>query len=106
MTTTTGSAEIPPLGYLGQIPDYDGRREDLHSFTAAIDNILPIISTYSAPSQRMLLTIIKGKLKARAKTALDIHPHLTTWTEIKKMLETNFGGLSSSEQLYEELRNA
>lgn len=104
--TTTTPAEISPLAYLAQIPDYDGRKEDLNSFTAAIDNILPVITTYSATSQKMLLTIIKGKVKGKAKTALDIHPHLTTWTEIKKMLETNFGGLSSSEHLYEELRNA
>lgn len=104
--TTTAPAEISPLAYLAQIPDYDGRKEDLNSFTAAIDNILPVITTYSETSQKMLLTIIKGKVKGKAKTALDIHPHLTTWTEIKKMLETNFGGLSSPEHLYEELRNA
>lgn len=105
-TPATIPAEISPMAYLAQIPNYDGRKEDLNSFTEAIDNILPVISTYSATSQKMLLTIIKGKVKGKAKTALDIHPHLTTWTEIKKMLETNFGGLSSSEQLYEELRNA
>lgn len=66
----------------------------------------PITATYPEASQKMLLTIIKGKLKGKAKTALNIHPHLLTWTEIKSMLETNFGGLSSPEQLYEDLRNS
>ena len=37
---------------------------------------------------------------------MEIQPHLNNWTDIKAMLETNFGGFQTADQLYEDLRGA
>lgn len=106
--TTTKSLEISPfpMTYLAQLSDFDGKKEELYPFTNGIDNLIPVLSTYNENSQNMVLSIIKGKLKGRARMTMEIHPHLKSWAEIKTMLETNFGGLASTEYLYEDLRNA
>lgn len=49
--------EISPLTYLGQIPNFDGAREDLNPSTTAIDHISQLMATFTETSQKMLLTI-------------------------------------------------
>ena len=98
--------DINPLKYLEKIQTFDGRKEDLCTFCTNVDDIIPTLMLYNEQAQRMCINIIKSKLMGKARRAMEIHPHLNNWSEIKAMLETNFGGFQTADQLYEELRAA
>lgn len=83
-------AEIDPLKYLQLRPAFDGRKEELYPFLEAIDSVIATMDKYSPQSQRMFFSIIKVKIKDKAKTVLEIHPHLARWDDVKKLLEANF----------------
>lgn len=98
--------DINPLTYLEKIQGFDGRKEDLSTFCTNVDDIIPTLTSYNEQAQRMCINIVKSKLTGRARRAMEIHPHLDNWADIKTMLETNFGGFQTADQLYEDLRAA
>lgn len=98
--------DINPLTYLEKIQGFDGRKEDLSTFCMNVDDIIPTLASYNEQAQRMCINMVKCKLTGRARRAMEIHPHLNNWTDIKAMLETNFGGFQTADQLYEDLRGS
>lgn len=96
--------DINPLTYLEKIQGFDGRKEDLSTFCMNVDDIIPTLASYNEQAQRMCINMVKGKLTGKARRAMEIHPHLNNWSDIKAMLETNFGGFQTTDQLYEDLR--
>lgn len=100
------SLDINPLAYLEKIQGFDGRKEDLSTFCTNVDDIIPTLTLYNEQAQRMCINIVKSKLTGKARRAMEIHPHINKWKDIKDMLETNFGGFQTSDQLYEDLRGA
>lgn len=96
--------DINPLTYLEKIQGFDGRKEDLSTFCMNVDDIIPTLASYNEQAQRMCINMVKGKLTGKARRAMEIHPHLNNWSDIKAMLETNFGGFQTADQLYEDLR--
>lgn len=100
------SLDINPLTYLEKIQGFDGRKEDLSTFCTNVDDIIPTLTLYNEQAQRMCINIVKSKLTGKARRAMEIHPHINKWKDIKEMLETNFGGFQTSDQLYEDLRGA
>lgn len=98
--------DINPLAYLEKIRDFDGRREDLSTFCTNVDDIIPTLTSYNEQAQKMCINVIRSKMIGKARRAMEIHPHITSWADIKAMLMTNFGGFATADQLYEELRAA
>lgn len=96
--------DINPLTYLEKIQGFDGRKEDLSTFCMNVDDIIPTLASYNEQAQRMCINVVKGKLTGKARRAMEIHPHLNNWVQIKAMLEANFGGFQTADQLYEDLR--
>ena len=91
------SLDINPLTYLEKIQGFDGRIEDLSTFCTNVDDIIPTLLSYNEQAQRMCINIVKSKLTGKARRAIEIHPHLNNWTDIKAMLETNFGGFQTAD---------
>lgn len=98
--------DINPLTYIEKLREFDGKKEDLSTFITNVDDIIPTLMLYNEQAQRMCMNIVKSKLTGKARRAMEVHPHLTVWTDIKAMLNTNFGGFSTADQLYQELRGA
>lgn len=92
------SLDINPLAYLEKIQGFDGRKEDLSTFSTNVDDIIPTLTLYNEQAQRMCINIVKSKLTGKARRAMEIHPHINKWKDIKDMLETNFGGFQTSDQ--------
>lgn len=95
---------LDPLKYIEKLSTFDGRREDLYTFFANVDGIIPTLEKYDDESQLMCINILKSKMIGRAKRCIEIHAHLKNWSQIKKLLIDNFGGFESSLQLYDRLR--
>ncbi|XP_058979929.1 uncharacterized protein LOC131803044 [Musca domestica] len=98
--------DINPLTYIEKLREFDGKKEDLTTFITNVDDIIPTLMLYNEQAQRMCMNIVKSKLTGNARRAMEVHPHLTLWTDIKAMLNTNFGGFATVDQLYQELRAA
>lgn len=98
------SLTIDPLRYLEKLPEFNGDQRELQTFIDLIDRIHPLLQRYDLPSQEIFSDLIKSKLKGRAKEEIEINYHVTTWTDVKKVLNNNFGDKLSASQLYEELR--
>ncbi|XP_061400527.1 myb-like protein Q, partial [Musca vetustissima] len=96
--------DINPLTYIEKLREFDGKKEDLTTFITNVDDIIPTFMLYNEQAQRMCMNIVKSKLTGKARRAMEVHPHLTLWTDIKAMLNTNFGGFATVDQLYQELR--
>ncbi|GBP97604.1 Retrovirus-related Pol polyprotein from transposon 297 [Eumeta japonica] len=97
--------QLDPVKYLNSIPQYNGNRNDLINFTRLIDRIYPVLRTYDELSQLVFSDIIKGRLVGRAKETIEINTQAQSWTDIKSILENNFGEKKNCEQLYDELRS-
>lgn len=97
--------EVDALRYLERQQPFDGRPEDLPIFIANIEDIIPVLNSYNAAGQTMLINTIRSKLIGRARQIIEIHTHLNTWTAIKNLLVTNFSSFKSSQQLHEDLRS-
>lgn len=95
---------LNPLKYIEKLPSFDGRREDLYTFLANVDGIIPTLDKYDPNSQLMCMNLLKSKFIGKAKRCIEIHAHLIKWIDIKNLLIANFGGFKSSLQLYDQLR--
>lgn len=108
-STATGNARkslsIDPFKYIEHLPEFGGAQFDLQTFVDAIDELLPYMAQYDAASQKILLTCIKGKIKGKAKTIVEINNHVNTWEGLKEVLNNNFSDRKSSLQIYDELRS-
>lgn len=96
---------INPLKYLNNLPEFYGDSGDLQTFTTLIDRVHSHLQTYDEMSQLLFSDIIKSKLKGRARQAIEINCHATSWAEIKTILQNNFGDRRSCEELFDELRS-
>lgn len=103
--TSAKVLEVDALRYLERLSPFDGKFEDLPIFLANVEDIMPLLTSYNAAGQTMLINIIKSKLIGRARQVIEIHTHLTTWIDIKRILVINFSSHKSLNQLYEELRS-
>ena len=104
LRTTLRTLDINPLNYLEKLESFDGKKENLHTFCTDVDDILPTLMQYNEQAQKMCINIVKRKLVGNARRAMEIHPHLSSWNDIKAMLQANFGGFATADQLYEQLR--
>lgn len=97
--------QLDPLKYLSTIPQFNGKRDDLINFCRLVDRIHPILRTYDEFSQLFFSDIIKSRLIGKAKEIIEINTQAQSWTEIKSILENNFGEKKNCEQLFDELRS-
>lgn len=95
---------INPLKYLSSLPEFHGDPRDLQTFTTLIDRIHPHLRTYDETTQLLFSDIIKSKFKGKARQTIEINCHATSWTDIKSILQNNFGDRRSCEELFDELR--
>lgn len=95
---------IDPLKYLSNLPDFFGDSKDLQNFTALIDRINPHLETYDELSKQLFLDIIKSKLKGKARQTIEINCHATSWTQMKIVLQNNFGDRRTCDELFDVLR--
>ncbi|XP_075163007.1 uncharacterized protein LOC142235630 [Haematobia irritans] len=98
--------QLDPIKYLNTIPQYNGNRNDLTNFTRLIDRIYPMLRTYDELSQLLFSDIIKSRLTGSAKEVIEINTQAQSWTDIKTILENNFGEKKNCEELFDELRSA
>lgn len=96
---------LDPLKYLNNIPQFNGNRNDLPTFTRLIDRIHPVLTTYDELSQLLFSDIIKSRLAGKAREIIEINIQAQSWTDIKRVLENNFGEKKSCEELFDELRS-
>lgn len=96
---------LDPIKYLNNIPQFNGNRNDLLTFTRLIDRIHPVLRGYDELSQLLFSDIIKGRLVGKAKEIIEINIQAQSWTDIKRVLENNFGEKKSCEELFDELRS-
>lgn len=96
---------IDPLKYLNNLPEFYGDSKDLQTFTTLIDRIYPHLRTYDELSQLLFSDVIKSKLKGKARQAIEINCHAISWTDIKNMLQNNFGDRRSCEELFDKLKS-
>lgn len=99
------SIVLNPLKYLGNLPEFFGDSRDLQNFTSLIDRVHPELQNYDALSQEVFSDIIKSRLKGRAREIIEINCQAVSWTEIKQILQNNFGDRLSTEDLFDELRS-
>lgn len=99
------SVVIDPTKYLSKLPEFDGNPSHLQNFTDLIDRVHPILQTYDELSQLIFSDLIRSKLKGRAREITEINYHARSWTEMKTLLNNNFGDRKSSEQLFDDLRS-
>lgn len=64
--------EVDALRYLERQQPFDGRQEDLPIFIANIEDIIPVLNSYNAAGQTMLINTIKSKLIGRARQVVEI----------------------------------
>ncbi|KAI8116070.1 hypothetical protein CVS40_11793 [Lucilia cuprina] len=96
---------IDPMKYLNNLPDFDGNCKDLQTFTTLVDRVHPHLQTYDELVQMLFSDVIKSKLKGKAKQAIEINCHAISWTDIKGILQNNFGDRRSCDELFNELRS-
>lgn len=96
--------QLNPIKYLGNIPQYNGNRNDLLTFIRLIDRVHPLLRTYDELSQLVFSDIIKSRLVGKAKEVLEINTQAQSWNSIKSVLENNFGEKKNCEELFDELR--
>lgn len=96
---------LDPIKYLNNIPQFNGNRNDLLTFTRLIDRIHPVLRGYDELSQLLFSDIIKGRLVGKAKEIIEINIQAQSWTDIKRVLENNFGEKKSCEELFDEVRS-
>lgn len=95
---------INPLKYIENLPEFNGRGEELFTFIELVDNITPEVMKYDISSQTLLLNRIKSKLRGKAREIIEINNHVSVWSEIKSILINNFGDKKSALQIFDELR--
>lgn len=95
---------LDPIRYLNNLPQFNGNRNDLMTFTRLIDRIYPILATYDELSQLLFSDIIKSRLVGRAKEVIEINTQVLSWEDIKRTLQNNFGERKNCEELYDDLR--
>ena len=95
---------IDPLKFIEQLPNFDGKGEDLFTFLELVEDIIPLLLQYDTSSQNLLLNRIKSKLRGKAREIIEINNHIRTWSEIRSVLVNSFGDKKSSFQIFDELR--
>lgn len=93
-----------PLKYLGTLPEFNGDNRELQNFIKLIDRVHHILQTYDELSQGLFSDLIKNKLKGKAREIIDINFQATSWTDIKLVLQNNFGDRLSCDELFDSLR--
>lgn len=95
---------IDPLKFIEQLPDFDGKSEELFTFVELVEDIIPLLLKYDTSSQNVLLNRIKSKLRGKAREMIEINNHVRTWSEIKLVLTNSFGDKKTNFQIFDELR--
>ncbi|CAD7011465.1 unnamed protein product, partial [Ceratitis capitata] len=99
------SITINPLKYLNQLPEFNGDYRDLQTFVNLIDRVHPLLTAYDLPSQLLFSDIIKGRLTGKARQVIEINCQAQSWTDIKNVLNNNFGDRCSLEELFDRLKS-
>lgn len=99
------SISIDPLKYLNRLPDFNGDYRDLLTFTNLIDRVHPLLTVYDEPSQLLFSDIIKSKLTGKAREIIEINCQAQSWTEVKTVLNNNFGDRCGLEELFDKLKS-
>lgn len=97
--------KVDPLKYVEKLPEFNGKPDELHSFLRIVEDIVPLMLTFSAESQKILLNRIKSKLTGKAREAIEINSKASSWDEIKDVLVRNFGERKTATHLFDELRS-
>lgn len=95
---------IDPLKQLNNLPGFCWDSKDLETFTTLIDRIYPHLRTCDELSQLLFSGVTESKLKGKAKHAIEINWHSTSWTDIRNVLQNKLGDMRSCEDLFDELR--
>lgn len=96
---------IDPIKYAHKLPIFDGSPTSLNSFIDAVDTLVPVLRQYDVPSQQLIANIIKTKIIGKAQLILNINSNAYMWSDIRKILVSNFSDKKSSYQLLDELKS-
>ncbi|XP_055385907.1 uncharacterized protein LOC129614948 [Condylostylus longicornis] len=95
---------IDPMQYIQNLPEFNGKGEELYSFVELVDNICPLILRYDRSSQKILLNKVKSRVIYSAREVLEINNNTQSWSEMKSVLINNFRDSKTALQIYDELR--
>lgn len=95
---------IDPLKYLNRLPEFSGDSRELQNFIDLVDKVHPLLARYDDLSQNIFSDIIKSKFHGKAREVMEINNHITSWVQIKNLLNNNFGDRLSVEELFDLLR--
>lgn len=99
------SVRIDPLKYLNRLPEFNGDYRDLQTFTNLIDRVYPLLTAYDEPSQLLFSDVIKSRLIGKAREIIEINYQAQSWTDIKQVLNNNFGDRCGLEELFDRLKS-
>ncbi|XP_055387407.1 uncharacterized protein LOC129616012 [Condylostylus longicornis] len=92
------------MQYIQNLPEFNGKGEELYSFIELVDDICPLILRYDPSSQKILLNKVRSKVIGSAREVLEINNNIQSWSEIKSVLINNFGDSKTVLQIYDKLR--
>ncbi|XP_055854701.1 uncharacterized protein DDB_G0292186-like [Episyrphus balteatus] len=94
------------LDLITKIPEFDGNSKYLLDFLDRVDAISVTIDSFEESAKVILMGYVKDKIVGRAKSEIQKHGRLNTWSEMKNVLKNNFGERLSIDKLIDSIRTA